>query len=400
VWLRLLLTLSFVAAAAAGLTLGMSDADEPVDQQTGWFAKQIGQVERDTLRHLALGQAATALDARARMVLHGEEERSAAVPFVRYSLQLPASAEPAPEDLVAGVFETSAILRYTLPVDRVVVGRAVDATFEYSRRGWRLTDLGRDGSDLWEHETVDVVRSERALVIGSTTYSARLPSLAAQVEQARAEVADFWTAKWPARVVLVLPGRASLMDPLVGDESASRLPAVATWDPGPTGAVVRVTVNPEIFLSLPYVGQQIVLRHEITHLAQDALPAKNAPTWLSEGLAEYVGYRSTGFPSSLVAGAALARVRASGVPPSLPGDPAFGFGLEPAERTVVYEQGWTACKMIAERYGEGKLVPFYRAVVNGSGLTSDRIDVASRKVLGIDGDEFLEQWQSWLLDNA
>ena len=377
-----------------------SDADSPVEQRTGWFAEQIGQVERATLSHLALGQAANALDARALMVLRGEDAQTAAVPFVRYSLRLPASALPAPDDLVAGLFETSAVLRYTLPVDRVVVGRAVDATFEYDRRGWRLTDLGRDGTDLWEHEPVDVVRSERALVIGSTTYAPRLPSLADQVEQARAEVADFWTAKWPARVVLVLPGTASLMDPLVGNESASALPAVATWDPGPTGAVTRVTVNPDIFLSLPYVGQQIVLRHEITHVAQDALPARNAPTWLSEGLAEYVGYRSTGFPSSLVAGAALARVRASGVPPSLPGDAAFGFSLEPAERTVVYEQGWTACKMIAERYGESKLVPFYRAVVNGSGLTSDRIDVASRKVLGIDGDEFVEQWQSWLLDNA
>jgi len=399
--LRVGLTIAFIATAGAGLATGMlRDAGSSAAPSRDWFASELESVGRHVAQQLALGQAQSDLNRQAQRILRGAEPTTATVPFIRYSLRVASSAQPTVEDLAAGRFQTSAVLRYRLPADPVTVGRTVDATFALGRTGWRLAALGDDGRELWDHETVQVVDSGRASVIGSTSLAARLPSLADQVERARSQVARFWTANWPARVVVVLPGQAQTMNPLIGNKSASRLPAVTTWERGPDGPVIRITANPVVFLGLPAIAQQIVLRHEITHVAQDALGARTAPIWLTEGLAEYVGYRGAGIPAAVVAGDALSQVRIGGVPASLPADREFAFDRGSGQRSLVYEQGWAACQMVSARYGEDRLIPFYQAVLKADGSGNARVDQAAKKVLGIDGETFVAQWQNWLLDNA
>ena len=92
----------------------------------------------------------------------------------------------------------------------------------------------------------------------------------------------------------------------------------------------------------------------------------------------------------MIAGSALAQVRNGETPTTWPSDDAFDFGLDNGERTLGYEYGWAACQMIAEKYGEDSLVPFYRAVVTASGSPTDRVDRASQKVLGVAGPILLD----------
>jgi hypothetical protein len=292
------------------------------------------------------------------------------------------------------------VLRYELPVDQVRVGRSVDATFRLGPDGWQLARVDGDQRDLWEHEPVEVASAGQSLVVASSRLASRLPSLAKEVEAAREQVAGFWSAQWPATVVVVVPSEARSMGSLIGGGELSQLPAVTSWNPGRGGPVVRVVLNPEAFLGLPSIAQRIVLRHEITHVAQNALQARNVPTWLSEGVAEYIGYRGTGIPDSIVGAGAFDLVRSNGVPEALPGEDDFAFNLTAGQRTLAYERAWAACRMIADVYGESRIIRFYRAASAGSGSSEARVDRAARKVLGVSGAQFVRQWQSWLTGHA
>ena len=197
----------------------------------------------------------------------------------------------------------------------------MDATFTLGRDGWRLGEVESSAKDLWSYGQVTSARAGKSLVIGSLVYAERTDSLAAQVESARSDVDGFWTHRWPARVVVILPGKARWMDGLIGDDAASKFPAVATRDSGREGTVNRITVNPTVFDGLPYIGQQIILRHEITHVAQNALPGQQSvPLWLAEGLATYVGYQGSGVPDDVVGRLVFGEVRSAGAPNGFPSD--------------------------------------------------------------------------------
>jgi hypothetical protein len=232
-------------------------------------------------------------------------------------------------------------------------------------------------------------------------FADRLPSLASQAESARSEVDSFWTKPWPGVLVVTLPAKAQWMDGLIGDDSASKFPAVATRDSGRDGPVNRITVNPRVFESQPYIAQQILLRHEITHVAQSALPGQKAvPLWLAEGLATYVGYRGSGVPDSVMGRLVLREVRSDGLPTRFPSDDQFDFDRSAPERGLAYEKGWSVCAAMAEEFGEASLVPFYAAVAQGEGGGNERVDAAAQEVFGVSRAVLLEQWQSWLQGNA
>jgi hypothetical protein len=90
-------------------------------------------------------------------------------------------------------------------------------------------------------------------------------------------------------------------------------------------------------------------------------------------------------PVGEAAGQVLPRVRRSGPPERLPGsadlDPtASGLG-------ATYEEAWLACRFMAERFGQQRLVAFYRAVEGGSS-----VERAFREVLGTTQTEFVSAW--------
>jgi len=388
-----------VASAGAGFAVGIVQPPPEQPAGTGWFDRWANDVGDSTLTEFTAIAAGQQLSSRGKQALSGASNALGGVPFESFRVRLSQSDRPDVGDVLSGSFDATAIVEYRLPLDRVLVGRTADATFRLSPHGWRLVQLDASGRDLWDHEPVDVTEDGQTLVIGRRG-DARLSGLGTLAERARQDVAAFWTARWPRTAVVVLPSAPRLLDPLAGTASGSDQVAVTLWASGSDGPVIRVLMNPGVYDRMPTLARQIVLRHEITHVAQDALPRDNVPTWLSEGLADYVGYSGSGVPESIVGAQIFAQTRAAGAPDDLPAESQFNLDRPGEERRAAYQAGWAFCQMVADEYGDEALVPFYVAVSRGDGLAEERLDAAADEVLGTSYDDLRAQWRSWLTANA
>lgn len=395
-----LAAVALVASAGGGFVAGLSAVENepaPTAGNGAFTAWAQASVDRGV-------EQATAAMANHQLRHHGESVLGssaalAGVPFTSLNLRLAKSAGPSAADARAGHFTAQAIVQYRLRVDGVRVGRRADATFRLEGGEWKLIRVLPSGLDLWDHEPVQTLRDRHVLVIGPDG-DPRLAALADAADRARSDVARFWSSAWPATAVVVLPSRADLLDPLLGNASGSDQVAVTRWESGLDGPIIRVLVNPTYYDRMPPLAREIVLRHEITHVAQDALPQGGTPSWLAEGLAEYVGYRRTGVPREFIAAKLFEQVRAGSAADELPADSDFSFSRSQTERRLAYESGWSFCQMLADRYGEDVLVPFYVAVAKGNGSEEDRLDDAAEEVTGTSFDELVSQWRSWLGANA
>ncbi|WP_157244456.1 hypothetical protein [Nonomuraea typhae] len=116
----------------------------------------------------------------------------------------------------------------------------------------------------------------------------------------------------------------------------------------------RVIVIPETYARLTPTGRDVVLTHELTHVAAGT---EGLPAWLYEGFADYVAYKDAGLAVPVAAAELAAEVRAGRVPRSLPGPEAFAPGS--ARLAQSYQEAWLACRFLAERLGEARLVKLY-----------------------------------------
>ena len=151
---------------------------------------------------------------------------------------------------------------------------------------------------------------------------------------------------------------------------------------------MHIFVNPRVFDPLGPQGSQIVMSHEATHVATGAA-VSTMPTWLLEGFADFVALDHVDLPVSVTASQVLARVRRKGPPSRLPGK--TEFDPQNAALGASYEAAWLACRLLGERYGEKKLIAFYRAA-DESGSTTEPF----RRVLGTDQSSFTRSWRAYL----
>ncbi|MDA0634658.1 hypothetical protein OUY22_14640, partial [Nonomuraea sp. MCN248] len=117
----------------------------------------------------------------------------------------------------------------------------------------------------------------------------------------------------------------------------------------------RVIVVPEGFARLNPTGRDVVLAHELTHVAAGT---GGLPIWLYEGFADYVAYRDAGLPVTVAAAELAAEVRAGRAPGELPGPADFRAPGDGQARA--YQEAWLACRFLAATLGEGTLVRLYR----------------------------------------
>lgn len=286
--------------------------------------------------------------------------------------------------------------------------REFESYFTVVRRdsGWRLADDTDGGTQVqaWDLPAFTVVRSSTTLVMGSGPASRLRPYLALGTLAVR-RVDAVWTAPWNSRLVLVVPRTAGQMAEQVGQDkdSVAQVAAVTDgpFDAGGRAGADRVVVNPGAFATLESRGQQVVVTHEATHVAIRATTDRPVPLWLSEGMADYVGYRDVGATRRQVAAALLAKVRAGKGPKALPAAGDF----DPARTTIApsYNAAWLAVNRIVDRYGRKALVRYYLAVATKpSGSTSAAPDpdaaaaAAFRSVLGTTQAAFTKEWLAYL----
>ncbi|ELP67222.1 hypothetical protein STRTUCAR8_03027 [Streptomyces turgidiscabies Car8] len=255
------------------------------------------------------------------------------------------------------------------------------------------------GRQLWDQGTVEAVRGAHSLVLGVGQSPDLLRRYAGLADRAVPAVTDAWGGAWTKRVVILVPKSLEAMAELLGSPSSAYrgIAAVTTGEAGgsPTAPADRIIVNPEAYGVLGGFGKQVVLTHETTHVATRTATTAATPLWLSEGFADWVGYRSTG-RTAVQAAPELARAVAAGeVPDALPVDADFGFGGDAAKLAQAYEGGWLACRLIADRWGEVRLGEFYRAV-GAHGKRAGAVEGALAKVLRTTPAEFTGLWREYL----
>lgn len=254
---------------------------------------------------------------------------------------------------------------------------------------------------LWQQGPVSVVRGAHSLVLGVGQDRRTLQQIARTADRAVPAVSAAWPDRWAGRVVVLVPASLDAMAALLGAPPASYrgIAAVTTGEAGGTRTAPadRVIVNPEAYALLGDLGQRVVLTHETTHVATRAHTSPATPMWLSEGYADWVGYRGTGRTAAEAAPEFQQAVRRGEVPADLPADADFGFEGGADRLARAYEGGWLACRMIAERWGEAKLAALY-AKVGGQKHREGALEKALNEELATTPKEFTALWRAYVRD--
>jgi hypothetical protein len=257
-------------------------------------------------------------------------------------------------------------------------------------------DYGRP-APLWMLERLAIRRSSEALVMVASEASGPGPggrgvrAYHALADRAVADVRKVFP-QWEGPLVVEVPGSQEELARALGSERTAYSSIAAVTTPvdgsGVSDSPIHIFINPPVFGPLGEQGAQIVMSHEAAHVATEAA-ASAMPTWLLEGFADYVALAHVDLPVEVTASQIIAEVQDQGAPATLPG-PAE-FETENTALGASYESAWLACRLLAEQYGEGKLLAFYeRADRDGS------TKAAFREVLGTDEQAFTRSWRDYL----
>ncbi|MFD4634343.1 hypothetical protein ACFVYR_23920 [Streptomyces sp. NPDC058284] len=297
----------------------------------------------------------------------------------------------------------SAELRYRVKgYDRAPV--TAERTLSLQRHGgqWYVAaerPAKKSGEQLWDQGRVRAERGAHSLVLGVGQSAAELRAHRELADRAVPAVQDAWPGKWPGRVVVLVPRSLDAMAELLGAPASGYrgIAAVTTGEAGTSGRAPadRIIVNPEAYGVLGDFGKQVVLTHEATHVATRAKTSGATPLWLSEGFADWVGYRGTGRTAAQAAPELRRAVQRGELPGALPENHDFGFAGSATRLAGAYEGAWLACRMIAEQWGERKLMDFYRAV-GERGKRAGAVADALRDVLDTTPDDFTARWRTYL----
>lgn len=339
-----------------------------------------------------------------------------AVPLASWQYELDPSTEQPPNPTLDAKYGAGrwwapgVVLRYAIAqFDIEPTSATQHVTFVRDGDTWRLAaddDFDAVGQKtvraLWDFGPVVLRRGAHSLALGHPGSEQLLAQLTSTVDAAVPRVSAVWGTDWPQGVVVLVPDNQTELDRILGGTTdLAHIAAVATAELTDVGQGYhpvgdRVAVNPPNFAKLGPLGRQVVLTHETMHVATRAATGPDAPTWLVEGLADYVGYLGIPVPLTTSARDLQTAVRAGKVPDALPSDTQFGGGN--VELAAVYESAWLAFRLIVDTYGRDAALRFYRAVGASRGLgATGAVDGAFSFVLGTSTQAFTQAWRSYLV---
>lgn len=205
------------------------------------------------------------------------------------------------------------------------------------------------------------------------------------VEEGIDEVAAEVPVEWSRRVVVYALSDTRVLaslDNLPGGDP-NRLDGVAfpvrVEEGAPRLAGIRFMLHPRMIFRNDATRSRLI-RHELTHVALGRRDDR-VPTWLAEGLAEYVSVQSIPPYERMISREALEAAQHR--PRSMPGDSEFN-GLRSGAN---YGLSWFACEYVADAFGEETLWRLFDAMRAGDGTAEADQDAVLLDVLGIDGAE-------------
>ncbi len=249
-------------------------------------------------------------------------------------------------------------------------------------------------------EQVPTGNGQESLVVGHPAQRTEIDTLAGELAAATTAVTGVWGPDCAQSAMVVVASNPSEFAALVrsGAGMPADVAAASVADPfmpgtQPTGQ--RVVFSPDAGRRLDADGLRTLLRHELTHIATRAETVDGAPQWMLEGFAEFVAHLGTGHHFADIAPTVATRIRAGDVPHDLPTAADFaGSGA-----VAAYEQAWSVCAFIADKFDQPRLVELYHRIAKGvqDPASEDRI---MRDVLGTSRDDLVADWRAWLLARA
>jgi hypothetical protein len=217
-------------------------------------------------------------------------------------------------------------------------------------------------------QTLDDGRTVHLVGLGGAHTAPLLTRIAAEMNAAAQAVTAFWGPDWPHDVLIVAAGSDAEFGSLAGGG-----PDIAA-----TTTAERIMFAPGA-VAMSDASLRIVLRHELFHFASRADTAADAPRWLTEGVADFVGRPPTPRPPDAAGLAELPRD--SDLNTAGPGG------------SVAYDRAWWFSRFVADTYGTATLRALY---LRACGPGHPDAATAVRATLGADLPTVLARWRRWV----
>lgn len=213
-------------------------------------------------------------------------------------------------------------------------------------------------------------RTATLMALGGAQTAELVGRITAELDGAADAVSVFWGEDWPRNVVVVL----------TASDEEFRAVGVSGSDIAAATTAQRIVFAPGA-TAMSDASLRIVLRHELFHYAARGRTAVDAPRWLTEGVADFVGRPPTPMPTPERADE-LAH---------LPTDADLDT---PGEvRSLSYDRAWWFSRFVASRYGAQTLRRLY-LVACGPGHPDPMTFI--RDTLGADTSQVLASWRAWM----
>jgi hypothetical protein len=242
----------------------------------------------------------------------------------------------------------------------------------------------------WQAGKSVVERSEHIVAVVSKDDERIAPQLMQYAEAGVRNALSFLPSGWPGKVLVIAVSDSDVIGAYFRDNS-ERLGSVAAvavqsfaevypWDTTPDYITSRVLFNPDS-LGSNTEELKMTLTHEFIHVATGPYTTQRTPTWLVEGIAEYVAWDTGKLPGSDI----HYWLNRYGFPTALPDDDGFYDG---GYRNYLHSA--LACRYIASKYGKAKLLALYH-------YFEQHADQASgiQSILGVSEAQFTSAWISY-----
>src|ERR687891_17990 len=294
--------------------------------------------------------------------------------------------------------------RYRLEgYDRAPALEDLYLTFIRRPEGWRIasdTDLDDltlySGRKLWENGPIITRDSEHFLYVSHPDQADAAGRILEASERALDRVGERWPVPWPERVPILAPSTTEELRRLIQatfDLDVFVAFASSSVDRARGWNVVghRVILNWPHFSSFSEETQEDILTHELLHVATRGAVGPATPSFVEEGIAEWVsGDDDTAYLSP--------RVEAGTFDRALPEDHEFRTGSS-ADILSSYEESAAWGRFAVERYGVNDLAEFYRVLGEprvAPGTWEYHVDRAARAAFGVSFVSMEARWADWV----
>lgn len=217
-------------------------------------------------------------------------------------------------------------------------------------------------------------RTAQLIDLGAPGGTALLDRISTELPGAADAVTAFWGPHWARDVVIVVTGSQEQFAALAG--GGTDVAATTTAD--------RIMFAPGT-AAINAADLRMVLRHELFHYAARPDTAADAPTWLTEGVADFVARGVTAQSPANTSGAISAALRGQ-----LPTDAELAHAGP--GRSTAYDRAWSLASYIADTYGADRLRALY---LEACGHGHPDVATAVQNVLGLQLPALLTGWRLW-----